>query len=274
MRVELIWQRDCPNVVMARQNLMKAFSLIGVPAQWREWCLDEADCPEHARAFGSPSILVDGVDVAGLPAGDGNSCRLYRAEDAAFVGAPPLDVIASMMLRSPTAPAPPPDRSGFSWKRLGAAAPALGVALLPKIACPACWPAYAGILSSIGVSFLIDTRYLFALTAGFLAIALLFLGFRASRRRGYGPLALGLLASALLLIGKFYFESDPAMFSGVGLLMGASFWNSWPRKLAALPGCSACEPTTPVRSCCDTATTQQPTPCGESVTQGEHHEST
>lgn len=93
-------------------------------------------------------------------------------------------------------------------------------------------------LSSLGVSFLIDARYLFALTAAFLAVALLFLGFRATRRRGYGPLALGLIASALLLTGKFFFQSDPAMFSGVGLLMIASFWNSWPHKLAASPECA------------------------------------
>ena len=60
MQVELIWQRDCPNVPAARQNLMKTFSMAGFPAWWREWCLDEADCPEHAREFESPSILVDG----------------------------------------------------------------------------------------------------------------------------------------------------------------------------------------------------------------------
>ena len=266
MEVELIWRRDCPNVTAARQNLMRAFSVAGVPARWREWCVDEPDCPEHARAFGSPSILVDGVDVAGHPPGNG-PCRLYHAADGALSGAPSADVIAAAL--RPPAPLPLSSGDWFSWKRVAAAAPAFGVALLPKIACPACWPAYAGMLSSLGVSFLIDARYLFALTAAFLAVALFFLGFRATRRRGYGPLALGLLASALLLIGKFYFESDPAMFSGVGLLMIASFWNSWPRKLAASPECSACEPIAPVRSCCDTATPQAPTACCASATQGE-----
>ncbi|HHH31519.1 MAG TPA: MerC domain-containing protein, partial [Polyangiaceae bacterium] len=137
---------------------------------------------------------------------------------------------------------------GFSWSRAAALAPSVGVALLPKIACPACWPAYAGVLSTFGVTFLIDSRYLFALTAVFLTVALFFLGFRASRRRGYGPLAIGALASAFLLVGKFYFESDTAMFTGVGMLMGASFWNSWPRKLAASPSCSGCEPSSEVSS--------------------------
>lgn len=268
--VEFIWQRDCPNVSDARQNLMRAFSEAGVQARWREWCVDEADCPDHARAFGSPSILVDGVDVAGLPAGNGQSCRLYHTVDGALLGAPPAAVIAAAL--SSPAQLPPSRGVRFSWKRVAAVAPAFGVALLPKIACPACWPAYVGVLSSVGVSFLIDARYLFALTVAFLVVALFFLGFRAERRRGYGPLALGLVASALLLIGKFYFESDPAMFSGVGLLMIASFWNSWPRKLVASPECSACEPPAPVRSCCDTATPQSPAAQSASAIHGEQHE--
>ncbi|RMH39177.1 MAG: MerC domain-containing protein [Deltaproteobacteria bacterium] len=268
MQVELIWQRDCPNVTAARRSLMQAFSLTGVPARWREWCLDDDDCPEHARAFGSPSILVDGLDVAGVPAGTGASCRLYPVEEGGFAPAPTPTAIAAR-LRSGIASTPPPSGTGFSWKRLVAAAPAFAVALLPKVACPACWPAYAGVLSTLGVSFLIDSRYLFASTGMFLAVALFFLGFRASRRRGYGPFALGLVASALLLIGKFSFESDPAMFAGVGLLMGASFWNSWPRKRAASPECAACEPAAPVRPCCDTATPQAPAPCYGSATQGE-----
>ncbi|NOY90170.1 MAG: MerC domain-containing protein [Deltaproteobacteria bacterium] len=165
--------------------------------------------------------------------------------------------------------APGSDGSGFSWRRLGAAVPSVAFGLLPKIACPACWPAYAGVLSSFGVSFLIDARYLFALTAAFLAVALFFLGFRAHRRRGYGPLMVGSVASAVLLIGKFYLESDPAMFSGVGLLMGASFWNSWPRRLATSPACSVCEPSAEVRSCCDATTSPPATACCESPTQGE-----
>lgn len=148
------------------------------------------------------------------------------------------------------------DRRG--WRRVAAAVPSIGVALLPKVACPACWPAYASVLGSFGVSFLIDARYLFGLTAVFLAVALFFLGFRARRRRGFGPLGLGVVAAAVLLVGKFYFESDGAMFSGVGLLMGASFWNSWPRKLAASAACSACEPGAPLRSCANAAAIVKP----------------
>jgi hypothetical protein len=36
-------------------------------------------------------------------------------------------------------------------KRNLLAVPGMGVAFLPKLACPACWPAYAGLLSGQGV---------------------------------------------------------------------------------------------------------------------------
>lgn len=208
-----------------------------------EWCTDDDDCPEYARAYGSPTILVNQVDVTGRPSGDGPSCRVYRDEDGSLAGAPTAETIARALMSPPHTTT---DGGRFSWKGLSSTAPALGLAFLPKIACPACWPAYAGVLGTLGVSFLVDTRILFALTAAFLAIALFFLGYRASSRRGFGPLVLGLCASVVLLTGKFYFESDAAMFSGVGLLMVASLWNSWPRR-ENTPECSSCKPSTQIR---------------------------
>lgn len=126
--------------------------------------------------------------------------------------------------------------SGRSWKLNFAMLPGIGAAVLPKVACPACWPAYAGFLSSIGLGFLVGTAYLLPLTALFLAIAVFALAFRARRRNGYGPFVVGAAASAVVLIGKFSFESNPAMYAGLALLIVASVWNSWPLKRLT-PGC-------------------------------------
>src|SRR2546427_12053208 len=49
--------------------------------------------------------------------------------------------------------------------------PGIVAALLPSLTCPLCWPAYAGVLSSLGVGFVGTTAYLLPLTATFLAIA-------------------------------------------------------------------------------------------------------
>lgn len=115
-----------------------------------------------------------------------------------------------------------------SVKRNLLAAPGIGLALLPKLACPACWPAYAGLLSSIGLGFLVSTRYLLPLTATFLVVAVGMLAFRANKRRGYTPFALGVTAAALLMYGKFSLASNPVLYAGLGLLIVASVWNSWP----------------------------------------------
>jgi len=77
-----------------------------------------------------------------------------------------------------------------TWKQGLLAIPGIGVSLLPKVACPLCWPAYAGLLSSVGLGFLLSATYLLPLTAGFLLIALAALAYRARQRRGYGPLVL------------------------------------------------------------------------------------
>jgi hypothetical protein len=129
------------------------------------------------------------------------------------------------------------------WKRSLAVLPGIGVSLLPKLACPLCWPAYTGLVSALGVGFLISAKYLLPLTVAFLAIAAAVLGFRASRRRGYGPFWLGLVAAAVILTGKFYFDAPPAAYAGVGLLIAASVWNSWPRRAVYQPICPACVPT-------------------------------
>ncbi len=116
-----------------------------------------------------------------------------------------------------------------TWKQNLLAAPVIGLSLLPKIACPACWPAYAGLLSSIGLGFMVSNlTYLLPLTVAFLLIAVGTLAFRARRRRGYVPFALGILAAGFILLGKFYLASNPVLYVGLGLLILASVWNSWP----------------------------------------------
>jgi mercuric ion transport protein len=119
-------------------------------------------------------------------------------------------------------------------KQTMAALPGIGVSLLPKLMCPACWPAYTGVVSAVGLSFLISAKYLLPLTFAFLAITVFVLAFRASRRHGYGPFWLGLLAAAVILTGKFYFDAERVTYTGIGLLVAASVWNSWPRRAAAV----------------------------------------
>jgi hypothetical protein len=126
---------------------------------------------------------------------------------------------------------------GRTWRHGLLAMPGIGVVLLPKLACPLCWPLYAGIVSSLGLGFLISTAYLLPLTIGFLILTLVVLGFRARQRRGFKPLLLGVAASAAVLIGKFDLESNSITYSGIALLVAASIWNAWPRRVVESCAC-------------------------------------
>jgi mercuric ion transport protein len=119
----------------------------------------------------------------------------------------------------------------MSWKQITSTLPGIGVSVLPKVVCPACWPAYAGVLSALGLGFIpLSTKYLLPLTAGFLIVAVAALGFRARRRRGFFPMLLGVPASAVVLYGKFSLESNLVMYTGLAALIAASVWNIWPQK--------------------------------------------
>ncbi len=58
------------------------------------------------------------------------------------------------------------------WKQDLLALPSVGFSMLPKLACPACWPAYAGLLTSLGLGFLVSAAYLLPLTVAFLFLTL------------------------------------------------------------------------------------------------------
>jgi len=103
----------------------------------------------------------------------------------------------------------------ITWKRAVMALPAVGVSLLPKLACPICWPAYAGVLTALGLGFLISEPYLLWVTVTFLMVCMGSLILRAQERRGYGPATFGIIAGAVVLAGKFHFESNAAMYSGL-----------------------------------------------------------
>lgn len=231
--VDLVYSPDCPNVPLARANLLLAFARAGVRPRWSEHRIGDPDAPGHTRGYGSPTILIDGRDVAGESPSSEVTCRLYSGATRA----PTAEQIAQALQGL----SQPSSKSGARWRSSLGVLPGVGFALLPKIACPACWPAYAGVLTSLGLGFLMDVRWLLPLTAVFLLIAVAALGFRAGQRRGYGPLVLGLCASTIVLAGKFGFESDAAMYAGLGLLVAASIWNTWPRR--ATSSCPACTTT-------------------------------
>jgi hypothetical protein len=225
--VELLYFPDCPNLPAARQQLRRALDELGRRPEWIERDVTAPDAPEHVRGHGSPTILVDGKDVTGVEPGNGSSCRVYLGSDVR--GVPALKVIKAA-LRASSSASPP--RGGGVATSL-AVVPGALFSVLPIVGCPSCWPAYAGVLSSLGVPFLMDSGWLLPVTAVALVVALAGLGFRARRRRGFRPLVLGAVASAAVLGGKFVLDLDVVVYAGTVLLVAASIWNSWPNRTPA-----------------------------------------
>ncbi len=96
--IELIIDRDGPNVVDARAALRRALAELELPLEWQEWDRESPDAPAHARKYGSPTVLVDGRDVAGDDTeGDANCCRVYAQADGRFRGAPSADMIRAAL---------------------------------------------------------------------------------------------------------------------------------------------------------------------------------
>jgi mercuric ion transport protein len=133
-------------------------------------------------------------------------------------------------------------RAAHRWQAFSAAMPGVGVSILVAAQCPACWLAYAGLLTMPGVAWLLGETSLMLLTVGLLGVALVSLAYRAHARRGYRPLALAIVAASLILIEKWALSSPWLLALGLALLVGASLWNAWPRAGINPSACAACAP--------------------------------
>jgi len=92
MTVQLLVFDGCPLAEPARQNLMEALAACDIEAFEEIDILDPAS-PEELRGLGSPTILVNGLDVSGNQKGDSVSCRVYGTPD----GVPDIDTIVNKL---------------------------------------------------------------------------------------------------------------------------------------------------------------------------------
>ena len=98
MDVTLVYFENCPNWRIAEQRLgvIAAERPDVVVSRHRVETVEEA---ERFGFHGSPSIVVDGVDVFAEPgAGVGLSCRVYRTPDG-LAGAPTMEQLRAALGR-------------------------------------------------------------------------------------------------------------------------------------------------------------------------------
>ena len=102
MKVQLLFFQGCPHVHPARRALRQALDSAGLGDVVVEQIdVDAASAPAELREWGSPTILIDGVDIAGEHGPSGRSCRLYA--NAGQAGVPSKDLIEKQLRRAQVA---------------------------------------------------------------------------------------------------------------------------------------------------------------------------
>ncbi len=118
-------------------------------------------------------------------------------------------------------------------KKVFSVIPGFIAAVLPNATCPACWPVYAGVLSSLGLGFLMQGNYFFLVVGTLLAVSLFSLFYKASSRRGYTPFVIGSVASLGVIVGRLANWPETTFYLFAALLVLASVWNNWPQRKPA-----------------------------------------
>jgi hypothetical protein len=92
MKIQLLHFDGCPNVDAARAAIRDALAAEKLDISVEEIDVEQADAPEWARGWGSPTILIDGEDVTGQERSSTSSCcRLYAD------GAPSVESIRARL---------------------------------------------------------------------------------------------------------------------------------------------------------------------------------
>lgn len=160
MKVQLLYFDGCPHVAAARSAVRAALTAEGLDIAIEEIDVQEPAAPAWARGWGSPTILIDGMDIGGgrpSSSSSSSSCRLYPG------GAPTVELVRGAIAAA-----------GRSAQGGRVALPLLG-AIAAAVAASACClvPAGLALVGASGVGFaagLAPYRLLFLLATG-LALA-------------------------------------------------------------------------------------------------------
>ena len=87
MKIQLVYFEGCPNVDASRVALREALVAEQLDVAIEELDVEDPGAPDCVRGWGSPTILIDGSDVAGQRPSTSSACRLYagRAPSVATI---------------------------------------------------------------------------------------------------------------------------------------------------------------------------------------------
>ncbi len=111
-----------------------------------------------------------------------------------------------------------------------AAVPAAILPLLPSLTCPLCLAAYGGVLSSLGLGFLVRETVLQPLIVVFLLVTIASIAWATKRHRRPAPLLLAVAGSLAILAGRLVWTAPLAVYGGAAGVVVAAIWNLFLRK--------------------------------------------
>lgn len=100
MRVQLITFSGCPNASATREALERVLASVRVTQEIEEINTSDPATPESLRGWGSPTVLINGIDVGGQNVPGGSSCRLYADHTGVIRGVPPESLLMASVLRA------------------------------------------------------------------------------------------------------------------------------------------------------------------------------
>ena len=101
--LELLWWEGCPSTERALTELRDAISDVGLDqAEIRTREIGTDDEASQAAFRGSPTILIDGVDIGGASPDDhvGLGCRVYRRRDGRISPTPDPEDLRDALRRA------------------------------------------------------------------------------------------------------------------------------------------------------------------------------
>jgi hypothetical protein len=84
-------------------------------------------------------------------------------------------------------------------------------------------------------------QWLPVITTAWLVFTVAMLVFKREGQRQYGPALLGLLATFMVLVGKFELGDQRFVYAGIGALVLASGWRAW--SVTQYKNCHTCTTT-------------------------------
>jgi|GEM_PF-2538538 len=118
-----------------------------------------------------------------------------------------------------------PQRGRPAWLQAIIAAAAAVLSLLPGFSCPVCVAAYAGLLSSLGLGFLLTDSVQRPLVAAFLIVSVASVYWAARHYKKIGPFLLVVLGSIGIVTGRLVWSVTLVLYVGVVCLIAGTVWN-------------------------------------------------